>query len=189
MGPKRDDGFAEYLAAVEPTIVIEHTRYCEEFQHNPPYDSTDEDYLHILISSAFPRDAANLKDWRDYLQSYPLQALTAEQIGTAQNPSVQVRAHFLRHALTRLLQLVNAPEVIITDLQMILDCHKPRAADLRAEAQAEWCADSEANLRAIARKQLRDHGQLYKDRDAGLLVKPSFDYEHTPMAKKKKPSA
>ena len=186
MTSPREDGFAEHVAAVEPDIVIEHTRFCEAFPANPEHTGTDKDYLQILISAAFPRDATDLVEWRSYLEEYPVNALTDEQVGMAQNPDVQVRAHFLRHAMTRLLQLVQAPEALIADLQTILDCHKPRAADLRAEAQAEWCQNPETNARAIARNQARNHGQLYKDMAAGLLVQPSTNYQPTPRGKAKR---
>ena len=183
MGDKRDDGFAEYVAAVEPEIAIEHVRYGKEFPHNPEYAGTDKDYLQILISAAFPRDAANLNEWRGFLDSYPTQVLTAEQIETDQNPNVQVRAHYLRHALTRLMQLVKAPDVMISDLQSILDSHKPRAADLLAQAQEELCRTPRASAREIARKlpkretkfgqeKTRDHSEISSNLKSGRLVRP-----------------
>lgn len=183
MDETRDDGFAEYVAAVEPEIAIEHVRYVREFPYNPEYAGTDKDYLHILISAAFPRDSANLNEWRGFLDSYPSQALTADQNETKQNPDVQVRAHYLRHALTRLLQLVQAPEVMISDLQFILDCHKPRAADVLARAQEELCRTPQAGAREIARKlpkrktklgqeKTRDHSEISSNLKGGRLVRP-----------------
>jgi hypothetical protein len=139
----------------------------------------------LPIQSTFFRHVRTVLEWKEQANSYPSAKLTEEQVGTARNPDVPVRAHYLKFALTRLLNIVGAPEAMVADLRSILDKHAPRSAELRAEAQVEWCKDPETNLRAIARKQKRNHSQLYKDRNAGLLARPSIDYQPTPKSKKK----
>lgn len=180
------DGFAEHLAAVEPDIVVEWTRFVEAYPPTSNMDPDEDDGAHLykLIQAAFFRDVRTIHEWKDQADTYPLKALTKEQVGSAQNPDVQVRAHYLKSALTRLLTMVGAPEAMMADMQSILDEHAPRSADLRADAQAKWSKDPETNLRQIARKQARNHGQLYKDRDAGLLIKPSIGFKPTLKAKK-----
>lgn len=191
MSAKADDGFAEYLAAVEPDIVVEWTRFVEAYRPTPNLDPDEDDgaYLYKLIQASFFRYVRTVSDWKEQANGYPQTALSQEDLKRTYNDDVRVRAHYLKAALARLLTIVGAPEAMIADLQSILDEHAPRSADLRAEAQLEWCKDPETNVRAIARKQQRDHRQLYKDRNAGLLAKPSIDYAPTLKAQKKpKPS-
>lgn len=183
-----DDGFAEYLAAVEPDIVAEWTRFVEAYPPRAGVDPDADDSAHLfkLIQASFFRQVETIPDWKDHASGYPLEALSEEELKRTYNDAVRVRGHYLKAALTRLLTIVGAPEAMILDLQAILDEKAPRSADLRAEAQLEWSKSPQTSLRAIASKQKRNHGQLYKDKKAGLLFKPSAVFAPNHMENKKK---
>ena len=187
MQGKRNDGFAEHLAAVEPRIIETIAEFGGKFPDNSQLDPEHNDTAHLykLIMASYFHDSRSLHEWKETANSYPRDALTAEQIGTGQNPDVQMRAHFLKLGITRLLELIAAPPTMVEDARAILDLHTPAGAEVRAAAQAEWCKDPKTNLRAIARKLGCDYRQLYKDRDRGLLTQPSVDNFPTPRTRNK----
>ncbi len=180
-----DHGFAKYLAQIEPEIAIELARYQEAFPYTPKpgVDPAEDDgaYLYLLITAVFLSDARSTHEWADYVSDYPSTALTSEALENPLNPHVKVRAHYLKHAFSRLLDLVGAPPAMVADAVSILDLHKPGAADVRAAAQAELCKNPGASARNIAKKLTEtrpkgakkvDHSQISKDLKHGALVRP-----------------
>jgi hypothetical protein len=182
---KGDDGFAEYLALVEPEIAVELARYREAFPYHPkscvdPVEDNDA-YLYLLITAAFLKDANTVNEWAGYVGDYHSAALTLEQMELPDSPRVKVRAHYLKHALSRLLGIIGAPPAMVADVVSILDLHRPRGADVRAAAQEELCRNPGASAREVAKNLTEarpkgakkvDHAQISKDLKGGSLVRP-----------------
>lgn len=183
---KGEDGFAEYLALVEPEIAIELARYREAFPYGPKPgvdpEADDNAYLYLLVMAAFLKDAQSVPEWTSYVGEYPSTELTVKQLELPDSPRVKVRAHYLKHALPRLLSLIGAPPAMVADVVSILDLNRPRGADVRAAAQEELCRNPGASAREIARKLTEarpedakevDHAQISKDLKRGSLVRPA----------------
>ena len=188
-----DDGLKEFLASHEPDISIAMAKYAKTYPYSMRTDAMgkiidpDDDekaYLHLLIQATFFKDVYSVDEWHQYASSYPTTALTEDQATSSASSMVKVRAHFLKEALSRLLNLLGAPAAMIDDLQSILGLHQPRSAEVRGEAQRALIADPTASARAIAKKLRKrknkfgeyrdaDHAQISNDLKNGLLARPS----------------
>jgi hypothetical protein len=200
---KYRDGFSEALAFYEPDILVEFARYSGAFPYEPQRDAngniidpeTDgKAYLYLLIQSIFFKDARSVDEWLQYASTYPSETLTSTQLGIRENAAVKVRAHFLKEALRKLLGLLGAPAAMTCDLEAILDLHRPRSADKKAEAQRHLAENPTISARSVAKKLPKhrnkdgkmvnaDHSEISGGLKDGSLVRPSADYLATPESK------
>jgi hypothetical protein len=73
MQSEKGDGLAEYLAAVEPDILVEWTRFAEAYPNKSDLDPEEDDGAHLfkLIQSTFFRHVRTVLEWKEQANSYP----------------------------------------------------------------------------------------------------------------------
>ncbi|MVZ97934.1 hypothetical protein EUU23_09465 [Sphingorhabdus sp. IMCC26285] len=144
-------GQASTLLA-EPADAVERARYIGSFPHQSPhgirkkgakwttysdrqYEVEDRARTYMLVHARNVRDSERMEDWLEYTSAYPKIALTEEEMRQKGNPDVLVRAHYVFEAVSRLLELANAPESLKVDFELLVKKRRPKSVPKRAKAQ------------------------------------------------------
>lgn len=133
----------------------------------------DQNRLDWLINSRWPLDAESVEQWKELLSVYyPAEPLQPDETQHSPSDDAKAKAHCLNHALARLLKLVGAPAVVISDLQVLLSGYPVKELPLYALAQRELLLDKKASYRRIGPKVGVDPSDITQAVIAGDLIDP-----------------
>lgn len=175
--PDRDAAEKWMLAQADHDIAIAFAQFCKRF---PTVATTAADsgsdenallYL-VMISSGFPA-CKDFGEWSHYADDYKVAPLPKDVSIKKSSPVVAARAIYLRAAITRLLEIVEAPPFMIEDVKTLLAPLCPKGAVQRAKAQGAILENPNAGVRGAATTTKTSAGQISNDRQAGTLITPT----------------
>ena len=133
----------------------------------------DQNRLDWLINSHWPLGAVSVGHWKELLSVYyPFHPLAPDETQHTPSEDAKAKAHCLKQALTRLLELTGAPAVIIYDMQILLSGYPLKKLPSYSQAQRELLLDKNAPYRRIARKTGIDQSEITEAVNAGHLIDP-----------------
>ena len=133
----------------------------------------DEDRLEYLINARWPLGALNISKWNKILSVYyPPHPLLKGETHHSPTDDAKVKAHCLKHALTRLFELVDVPKIIVSDLMILLDGYGIKELKAYSRAQHELLVDETTTYREIAGKAGIDQSEISQAVKSGHLIDP-----------------
>lgn len=163
--PPRDEyGLSDYIRE-HPQRYIDRARFYGHYRNDP-------DRLRVLIDADELKTARCLEEWQFLTENYPSFTIEADALTKEDNEDVPVRAHYLRNAVGRLLEVVNAPSNMIADVDRFFAEFRPRQAKLYGDAQAALLRDEAASITEVAKSSGLDRSTIHKLLKAGVLVRP-----------------
>jgi len=178
---KNEDG-KDSVRCAEPELTAQLARYAcmtgYRFQSESEFpirnsNGAVENRAMLVATGTHIRDARTLSDWVSFSEAYPEKAMDPSEFGEHDNPNADVRAFCLQQAVTRLLEIVDAPATMAADLKTLLDRYVPKGAESRGRVQRAILEDPGASLQQIAVRAEASAGQISKDGKAGLLFWPA----------------
>jgi hypothetical protein len=126
----------------------------------------------VLLNAGRYDDVISLEDWHFETELYPEVSLEADRLTRFDNPDIPVRAYYLARALERLLDLVEAPEAMISDLKRLLWGFEPKGAQKYSDAQRALIENPGLSITAISKLSGLDRSTVHALLKRGILVKP-----------------
>lgn len=133
----------------------------------------DQSRLDWLINSRWTLGAESIAQWNELLSVYyPTHPLEPDETHHTPSDDAKAKAHCLKHALTRLLELVGAPAVVVSDLQCLLSGYPIKEQKAYSQTQRELLLDATVSYRRIEEKTGVDQSDITQAVKAGHLIDP-----------------
>jgi hypothetical protein len=149
-----------------PELFIERARFFGHYSNDPVR-------FGLLLHTDMFREAFYLDDWKLIAEKYPPFPLEADDLTRNDNADIPVRAHYLRKALTQLLQIIGAPGVMIEDVDRFFSGFRPGHADKYADAQQVLLENETAGVTEISKRSGLDRSTIHKLLKLGILIRPT----------------
>lgn len=117
-------------------------------------------------------EARSGNEWQELIANYPVDPIISDDMTRNDNEDVPVRALLLQKALRRLLEIVEAPETMVADVDRYFACFVPSGASKYADAQKEMITHPGAGDSEISKLSGLNRSTIHKLKKAGVLIQP-----------------
>lgn len=129
------------------------------------------DRLATIMAALELSEIKSLPEWLSAMTTYDGVALKRGGDDRVSNPDLPSNAFYLCEAILRLLQLVEAPSALSSDLQWLLKSKMPIKAEKRAKVQGLLISSPEMSRKKMADAAGCSLKMIQKDIDGGVLVR------------------
>lgn len=133
-------------------------------------DVSTADRLLLLEEALRLKDIGVLSQWKSEMAIYPEIPLGDADMARTRNPDMPFRAFYLLEAVAKLLEIVDAPEAMTSDLRLFMKARLPYTAVKRAKIQKAIIDNPGWSKTKIAEEFKYDLSRMGDEVDKGQLV-------------------